>query len=184
MELLLYIVIVPALRIFISPLGVYLDYHTSQTELRDDNCMRLPAPRPSLECVLLWLLDWEWVAFQVTSTRSWLQGRKTCCWWHIHNFQNYSKVGWNNSFIPELSEVYEWGRGEFHVPGSLEYAGLKGWNSFPQNSQPLTWCWGSRICDRAPGVHPAGTRVSYKWTAGENMDDGPWRQNPAVLLTV
>lgn len=75
-ELLLYIVIVPALRIFTPPLGVYLDYHTSQTELRDDNCMRLPAPRPSLECVLLWLLDWEWVAFQVTSTRSWLQGRK------------------------------------------------------------------------------------------------------------
>lgn len=56
------------------------------------------------------------------------------------NFQNYSKVGRNNSFIPEFSGVYEWGRGvgEFHVRGSLEYAGFKAWTSCLQGSQPFT----------------------------------------------
>lgn len=45
-ELLLYTVMVPALTILTSPLGVHLDYCTSQTGLGDDNRVRLPAPPP------------------------------------------------------------------------------------------------------------------------------------------
>lgn len=74
-ELLLYTVMVPALTILTSPLGVHLDYCTSQTGLGDDNRVRLPAP--PRECVLLWLLDWVRVAQRLSSRfKSKLASRK------------------------------------------------------------------------------------------------------------